>query len=389
MSKFVVRAGRTFAGAVGVVGCVAGVAGPCGAQVTPIVIGVGRDFYTIDRPIQSNSCTGALCFGGPTEFIFIPRGVGLVVTFSQLTGTGRVNQSWPLTNADGGANQCGPGNATDLLPRNGFSGIVHTTRAGFLAGAFIGTATPLVGSEPPALTFTGDAFATLSPLMQQTFYIGDGRSATNQVQQFNVPAGASRLVLGVPDGCCVRGAPGSYCDNSGQFISDATVSGCLVLSGQSSGRTVCGAGGTASFSVTITGTGVPAYQWRRNGVPIPTSGPGGNPSAASATLVLTNVQPEQAGSYDCVISAGCGSFSSFPVPLNVPPACCDSIDFNDDDSFFDPADINGFLIVFSEGPCPSGFCNDIDFNNDGSFFDPCDIESFLLVFSEGPCTLCG
>jgi subtilisin-like proprotein convertase family protein len=34
-------------------------------------------------------------------------------------------------------------------------------------------------------------------------------------------------------------------------------------------------------------------------------------------------------------------------------------------------------------------CDDIDFNNDGSFFDPCDIDAFLLVFSEGPCTLCG
>jgi hypothetical protein len=34
-------------------------------------------------------------------------------------------------------------------------------------------------------------------------------------------------------------------------------------------------------------------------------------------------------------------------------------------------------------------CDDIDFNNDGSFFDPCDIDSFLVVFSEGPCTSCG
>jgi hypothetical protein len=34
-------------------------------------------------------------------------------------------------------------------------------------------------------------------------------------------------------------------------------------------------------------------------------------------------------------------------------------------------------------------CDSIDFNNDGSLFDPRDIDSFLLVFSEGPCTLCG
>ncbi len=70
---------------------------------------------------------------------------------------------------------------------------------------------------------------------------------------------------------------------------------------------------------------------------------------------------------------------------------CDSIDFNNDGSLFDPTDVDAFLSVFSEGPClpASATCNDIDFNNDGSLFDPCDIEAFLLLFSEGPCTLCG
>ncbi|MFO0858076.1 MAG: hypothetical protein U0640_12055 [Phycisphaerales bacterium] len=70
---------------------------------------------------------------------------------------------------------------------------------------------------------------------------------------------------------------------------------------------------------------------------------------------------------------------------------CDSIDFNNDTSLFDPQDIDAFLSVYSEGPCvpPSATCNDIDFNNDGSLFDPCDIDAFLLVFSEGPCTACG
>ncbi|GEM_PF-1168726 len=70
---------------------------------------------------------------------------------------------------------------------------------------------------------------------------------------------------------------------------------------------------------------------------------------------------------------------------------CNSIDFNNDTSFFDPQDIDAFLSVYSEGPCvpDTATCGDIDFNNDGSLFDPCDIEAFLLLFSEGPCTLCG
>lgn len=70
---------------------------------------------------------------------------------------------------------------------------------------------------------------------------------------------------------------------------------------------------------------------------------------------------------------------------------CDSIDFNNDTSLFDPQDIEAFLSVYSEGPCvpASAICNDIDFNNDTSLFDPCDINSFLVVYSEGPCTPCG
>jgi hypothetical protein len=72
-------------------------------------------------------------------------------------------------------------------------------------------------------------------------------------------------------------------------------------------------------------------------------------------------------------------------------SACDSIDFNNDTSLFDPIDIDAFLSVYGEGPCvpSSATCNDIDFNNDTSVFDPCDINSFLLVYSEGPCTLCG
>ncbi len=70
---------------------------------------------------------------------------------------------------------------------------------------------------------------------------------------------------------------------------------------------------------------------------------------------------------------------------------CDSIDFNNDTSLFDPQDIEAFLSVYSEGPCVPAFatCNDIDFNNDTSVFDPCDISSFLVMYSEGPCTPCG
>jgi hypothetical protein len=77
--------------------------------------------------------------------------------------------------------------------------------------------------------------------------------------------------------------------------------------------------------------------------------------------------------------------------VEFPPFFCNDIDFNNDDSLFDPQDIEAFLSVYSEGPCvpATALCDGIDFNGDGSLFDPCDISSFLTVFSEGPCTACG
>jgi hypothetical protein len=94
----------------------------------------------------------------------------------------------------------------------------------------------------------------------------------------------------------------------------------------------------------------------------------------------------------CVWSTDAAAFGNIVITTGGTPApTCDSIDFNNDTSVFDPQDIDAFLSVYSEGPCipASATCNDIDFNNDGSVFDPCDIDSFLLQFSEGPCTLCG
>jgi len=95
------------------------------------------------------------------------------------------------------------------------------------------------------------------------------------------------------------------------------------------------------------------------------------------------------------VAGEAGWIRGFSVWLRTltPPTCeppappCDSIDFNNDGSLFDPQDIEAFMSLYSEGPCvPEGAsCNDVDFNNDGSSFDPLDIEVFLRVFSQGPC----
>ncbi len=66
------------------------------------------------------------------------------------------------------------------------------------------------------------------------------------------------------------------------------------------GVTVC-PGGTISLSVTASGGGL-TYQWRKNTVPLL--------GQVNPTLVINNAQPTDSGSYDVVVTNGCGSITS-------------------------------------------------------------------------------
>ncbi len=80
-------------------------------------------------------------------------------------------------------------------------------------------------------------------------------------------------------------------------------------------------GANVTYSVTATGSGL-TYQWRRNGIPID---PAINPSAATATLQLTNVQTSDSGTYDVVVSNAGGSVDSNDVSLTVTSGPVDPI----------------------------------------------------------------
>jgi hypothetical protein len=80
------------------------------------------------------------------------------------------------------------------------------------------------GSAPPRLDFNqgeGTSFKTLSPMLDQTFFVGDGRTGDNSggYQFFSTPAGASRLYFGISDTCDnFNGPPGCYYDNGGNYV---------------------------------------------------------------------------------------------------------------------------------------------------------------------------
>ncbi|MGA9773524.1 MAG: hypothetical protein WBV94_31120 [Blastocatellia bacterium] len=73
-----------------------------------------------------------------------------------------------------------------------------------LIGVFLGPAAP-GGTAPPALSFStpeSRRFANIAPLLQQTFFIGDGRGGATvpSCRTVMVPCGATRLFLGTMDG---------------------------------------------------------------------------------------------------------------------------------------------------------------------------------------------
>ena len=68
-------------------------------------------------------------------------------------------------------------------------------------------------------------------------------------------------------------------------------------------------GDPATFSVTASGTAPLSYQWRKGGVPI--SG------ATSSSFTIASVSLSDAGSYDVVITNGCGSATSTATTLTV------------------------------------------------------------------------
>ena len=116
----------------------------------------------------------------------------------------------------------GPGGnglqGSNLTSLGGISGYIGPQ--GPLAGVFLDNSIPN-GSPPATLNFSpaglGIDFPTLSPLLGQVFYIGDGVTSGNQFQTFIAPAGATRLFLGIPDGFGFVGGPGAYDDNDGSY----------------------------------------------------------------------------------------------------------------------------------------------------------------------------
>ena len=171
----------------------------------------------------------------PPSYSF-PTGPGQVLTFSSVSGAVTFtdpNNPLPFTGADGyGYVPAAPYLPTEINSYNGISGITNAN-ADFLVGVFLDSNVP-ANSAPPALDFKPSglttSFPSLSPLIGQTFFIGDGLTGTGSgaVQQFVVPPTATRLFLGFADGYNVQGDPSWYGDNHGFLTVTFQIGGTLI-----------------------------------------------------------------------------------------------------------------------------------------------------------------
>ena len=142
------------------------------------------------------------CVGGPPQIIALPEGPD---------GETR----WSCA-ASPEATSFAP-DPSSITAVGSISGISSADGGGYLIGVFLADTIP-AGPPPATLDFTGDRdFASLSPALAQTFFIGDGRTATGRPQCFHVPTGATRLYFGLGDAWGFQGPPGFYADNSGSF----------------------------------------------------------------------------------------------------------------------------------------------------------------------------
>lgn len=98
-----------------------------------------------------------------------------------------------------------------------------------LLGVFLDDSQPSLQLAPGGLDYSAAAsrdFLTFSPVLRQVFYIGDGFNSNNKQQEFVVPAGATRLFLGVMDGEQWSNNTGSFTVNMVAVPEPSTLGVC-------------------------------------------------------------------------------------------------------------------------------------------------------------------
>ncbi|MFB3907353.1 MAG: PEP-CTERM sorting domain-containing protein [Candidatus Eisenbacteria bacterium] len=185
---------------------------PVRAEVVEVVIPGHSDPWLAGMP---DGATASCCYGGilcdssPSESPEVVAGLHLeadVAMSFNVTGGTAQDPYYPLEHPDGGyvtPHEDGEDNGIST-----FNGPISSC-----IGVFLNDDQPDHTPAPEGLDFgTPESrdYLTLSPLLKQVFFIGDGLTSNGVQQQIIVPEGATRLYLGPMDSC-------EWSNNIGQF----------------------------------------------------------------------------------------------------------------------------------------------------------------------------
>lgn len=173
-------------------------------------------------------------------------GSGFVLTFSASGGVW-YEASEQRHGPDGGVLMSSPACGS----QNGMADV--TTPSDALLGVFLDDTQPNLSAAPDPLAYTPDA-PMVAPGLKQVFLIGDGLTPSGAVQQFIVPAGATRLFLGTADGYGWYNNVGSF---SVEVVSRPRLS--IVRIGDSQAR-LSWSTNTAAFSLECV-TNLTSSEW--------------------------------------------------------------------------------------------------------------------------------
>ena len=275
---------------------------------------------TVNTPpsITTNPSNATPCNGSSASFTVAASGTA-PLTYQWRKGTTNLNNGGNISGTTGTTLTINPVGAGDVA--SNYNCVVSN-----LCGSATSTNASLTIASGPVIT---------GQPASQTVNVGDsvGMTVTPQGQFFNFTyqwrkngvnlsdagsiSGSTSQSLAIDPvavgdagnyDCIVTAIAGGCSTNSNVAV--LTVNSCVApgITGNPASQSVCAGSGT-SFTATATGTAPLTYQWRKNTVNI-----GG---ATAATFNIAATVTGDAGSYDCVVTNGCGNATSTAAALTV------------------------------------------------------------------------
>jgi uncharacterized repeat protein (TIGR03806 family) len=260
-----------------------------------------------------------LPYAGPDQGVAVGATVTLAGSVSQIAANAPVTYQW---------NQVIGQQVALSAPTSATTRFVAPA-AGSFAFALTVTAGGVQGTSDPVVISVGPSTAPIPSSLPSNLTLAAGETGTLTIAPVGIPAptiqwlkngqpipGATQRVLQL--GGVQLSDAGSYAalltNSQGSATSNTTVvtinAPVAIQTQPQSPSSPVALNSAVTFAVGAAGTGPIAYQWYRNGVPIP--------GAVTSSYTVNSAQATDAGLYSVVVSNGVGSTNSSAVTLSFP-----------------------------------------------------------------------